>query len=56
VEADAVAEICVTLAPKLAANQPVGQRPAPSRLVAPVAMRLAHALVHDDYLFMRYCR
>jgi len=56
VEADAVAEICVTLAPKLAANQPVGQRAAPSRLVAPLAMRLAHALVHDDYLFMRYCR
>lgn len=56
VEADAVAEICVTLAPKLAASQPVGQRPAPSRLVAPVMMRLAHALVHDDYVFLKYCR
>ena len=56
VEADAVAEICVTLAPKLAASQPVGQRLAPSRLVAPVTMRLAHALVHDDYLFLRYRR
>ncbi|MBV8788284.1 MAG: pyrimidine reductase family protein [Mycobacterium sp.] len=56
VEADAVAEICVTLAPKLAASQPVGHRPSPSRLVAPTTMRLAHALVHDDYLFMRYCR
>jgi riboflavin biosynthesis pyrimidine reductase len=56
VEADAVAEICVTLAPKLAASQPVGHRPLPSRLVAPTTMRLAHALVHDDYLFLKYCR
>lgn len=56
VEADAVAELCVTVAPKLAANQPIGQRLAPSRLVAPVAMHLAHALVHDDYLFLKYCR
>jgi riboflavin biosynthesis pyrimidine reductase len=56
VEADAVAELCVTVAPKLAASQPVGQRLAPSRLVAPVTMRLAHALVHDDYLFLKYCR
>jgi len=56
VEADAVAEICVTVAPKLAASQPVGHRPLPSRLVAPTTMRLAHALVHDDYLFLKYCR
>jgi riboflavin biosynthesis pyrimidine reductase len=56
VEADAVAEICVTLAPKLAAGQPVGHRLAPSRLPAPVMMRLAHALVYDDYLFLKYCR
>jgi riboflavin biosynthesis pyrimidine reductase len=56
VEAGVVDEICVTLAPKLAASQPVGQRPSPSRLVAPIAMRLAHALVHDDYLFLKYCR
>jgi riboflavin biosynthesis pyrimidine reductase len=56
VEADAVAEICVTLAPKLAASQPVGRRPSPSRLMAPTTMRLAHALVHDDYLFLKYCR
>ncbi len=56
VEADAVAEICVTLAPKLAASQPLGQRLQPSRLPAPVTMRLEHALVCDDYLFLKYRR
>ncbi|UXA04467.1 pyrimidine reductase family protein [Mycobacterium sp. SMC-2] len=56
VEADAVAEICVTLAPKLAASQPVGHRPTASPLAAPVTMRLEHALVCDDYLFLRYRR
>ena len=56
VEADAVAEICVTLAPKLAASQPAGHRPAPAGLPAPVSMRLAHALVCDDYLFLKYRR
>ncbi|MFZ1177107.1 MAG: pyrimidine reductase family protein [Mycobacterium sp.] len=56
VEADAVTEICVTLAPKLAASQPVGHRLHPSRLPAPVTMRLEHALVCDDYLFLKYCR
>jgi riboflavin biosynthesis pyrimidine reductase len=56
VEADAVAEICVTLAPKLAASQPVGHRPHPSHLPAPHVMRLEHALVHDDYVFMKYRR
>jgi riboflavin biosynthesis pyrimidine reductase len=56
VEADAVAEICVTLAPKLAASQPVGNRMQPSRLPVPVAMRLEHALVYDDYLFVKYRR
>ncbi len=56
VEADAVTEICVTLAPKLAASQPVGHRLERSRLPAPRAMRLEHALVHDDYVFMKYRR
>lgn len=56
VEADAVAEICVTLAPKLAASQPVGHRPTPSPLPAPVAMRLEHALACDDYVFLKYRR
>jgi riboflavin biosynthesis pyrimidine reductase len=55
VDADAVAEVCVTLAPKLAGSQPVGQRK-PSRLSIPVAMRLEHALTYDDYLFLRYRR
>ena len=56
VDADAVAEICVTLAPRLASSQPVGHRVRPSRLPAPRTMRLEHALVHDDYLFLRYRR
>jgi len=56
VDADAVTEICVTLAPKLAASQPVGSRVAPSRLPLPISMRLEHALVYDDYVFLRYRR
>ncbi|WP_197283824.1 pyrimidine reductase family protein [Mycobacterium sp. Marseille-P9652] len=56
VEADAVAEICVTLAPKLAASQPVGHRSLPSGLPAPHTMRLDHALVHGDYVFVKYRR
>ncbi|WP_082948210.1 pyrimidine reductase family protein [Mycobacterium sp. 852014-52450_SCH5900713] len=56
VEADAVDEICVTLAPKLAASQPVGQRLTPSSLPAPVTMRLEHALACDGYLFLKYRR
>ncbi|BBY00744.1 pyrimidine reductase family protein [Mycobacterium seoulense] len=56
VEADVVDEICVTVAPKLAAGQPVGQRLTPSALPVPVPMRLEHALVCDDYLFLRYRR
>ncbi|OCB17564.1 hypothetical protein A5674_11560 [Mycobacterium malmoense] len=56
VEADAVDEICVTLAPKLAASQPVGHRLTPSSLPAPVTMRLEHVLVCDDYVFLKYRR
>lgn len=56
VEADAVTELCVTLAPRLAASQPVGYRVHPARLTAPVTMRLTHALVCDDYLFLKYNR
>ncbi|MEY8015932.1 pyrimidine reductase family protein [Mycobacterium servetii] len=55
VEADALAEFCVTLAPSLAASQPVGRR-LPSRLPAPVAMRLEHALVREGYLYLKYRR
>lgn len=56
VDADVIAEICVTLAPKLAASQPVGHRRQPSRLPVPAALRLEHALAHDDYLFLKYRR
>jgi riboflavin biosynthesis pyrimidine reductase len=55
VDADALAEICVTVAPKLAGSQPVGPR-RQSRLSVPVGMRLEHALTHDDYLYLRYRR
>ncbi|WP_211284980.1 dihydrofolate reductase family protein, partial [Mycobacterium palustre] len=55
VDAGAISEICVTLAPKLAKSQPVGHRE-PSRLSVPVAMRLEHALTCDDYLFLKYRR
>jgi len=55
VDADAVTEICVTLAPRLAASQPVGHR-LPARLPAPVAMALDHALVCDHYLYLKYRR
>lgn len=56
VEADAVTEICVTLAPKLAASQPLGHRTHPARLATPVTMRLEHALVCDGYLYLKYRR
>ncbi len=56
VDADVVVEVCVTLAPKLAACQPVGHRRQPSRLALPAALRLDHALVCDDYLFLKYRR
>jgi len=56
VDADLVVEICVTMAPKLASSQPVGHRVQPSRLPAPRTMRLEHALVHDEYLFLKYRR
>ncbi|MEC4763991.1 pyrimidine reductase family protein [Mycobacterium sherrisii] len=56
VAADAVQEVCVTLAPKLAASQPIGHRQQPSSLALPATLRLEHALVHDDYLFLKYCR
>jgi riboflavin biosynthesis pyrimidine reductase len=54
-EADALAEICVTVAPKLAGSQPVGTR-RPSPLPVPVEMRLEHALTCDGYVFLRYRR
>ena len=56
VDADLVDEMCVTIAPRLVGSQPVGRRPAPARLGVPVAMRLRHALIRDDYLFLKYGR
>lgn len=56
VNADAVDEICVTLAPKLVAHQPVGLRRRPSPLSMPTMLRLEHALTYQDYVFLKYCR
>jgi riboflavin biosynthesis pyrimidine reductase len=56
VDADAVVEICVTVAPKLATSQSVGHRRNPLRLPLPATLRLKHALVCDDYLFLKYRR
>jgi len=56
VTADAVDEICVTLAPKLVAHQPVGLRRRPSQLPMPIMLRLEHALTYDDYVFLKYRR
>lgn len=56
VETGAVDEICVTLSPKLAASQPVRSGGPPSLLAVPVGMRLDHALVHEDFVFLKYSR
>jgi riboflavin biosynthesis pyrimidine reductase len=56
VTADAVDEICVTLAPKLVAHQPVGLRRPPSPLPMPTMLRLEHALTYGDYMFLKYRR
>ncbi|KAA0113866.1 pyrimidine reductase family protein [Mycolicibacterium sp. P9-22] len=56
VECGAVDEICVTLAPKLAASQPVRASARLSPLTVPVGMQLDHVLVHQDYVFLKYRR
>jgi riboflavin biosynthesis pyrimidine reductase len=56
VGADAVDEVCVTVAPKLAASPPSGQPRQPSPLPVPAALQLAHALTFDDYVFLKYRR
>jgi riboflavin biosynthesis pyrimidine reductase len=56
VQAGVVDEICVTIAPKLAASQPVRSGAQSSRLPVPVGMKLDHVLVHDDYVFLKYRR
>jgi len=55
VRADLLDEICVTIAPKLAGNQCVGQSSAPS-IAVPVDLRIRHAVIHDGYVFLRYAR
>lgn len=56
VEADAVDEICVTIAPKLAANQPIRTNPQSSPLHKPTDVRLDHVLIHQGYVFLKYSR
>ncbi len=55
VEADVIDEICVTIAPLLAGNQPIGHR-TPSRQPLPASLELRHALLCDSYIFLRYRR
>ena len=56
VHAGAVDEICVTIAPKLAAHQPIRSHGPPSPLPHPAGMNLDHVLVHQDYVFLKYRR
>ena len=56
VETGAVDELCVTLASKLAAGQPVRSAAQLSQLAVPVDMHLDHVLVHHDYVFLKYRR
>jgi len=56
VETDLVDELCITLAPRLAGSQPVGNN-TPAAIATPTPMRLSHVLVApDDYLYLRYRR
>jgi riboflavin biosynthesis pyrimidine reductase len=56
VEAGAIDEICVTMAPKLAAAQPLRAATESSQLTVPTGMGLDHVLVHQDYVFLKYRR
>lgn len=54
VVAGLVDELCVTLSPTLAGNQPLG-RPSSTGLAAPGGMGLAHVLVDaDGYVYLKY--
>lgn len=55
VDADAVDEMCVTVAPLLAGSQLVGHR-TQSQLTVPASLDLRHALLYDSYMFLRYRR
>lgn len=57
VVADLVDELCLTVAPKFAGLQETTQRTPPARRLAePRGLTLAHALAHDNFLFLRYVR
>jgi riboflavin biosynthesis pyrimidine reductase len=57
VGADLVDELCLTVAPKFAGLQEHTPRLRPANpLSSPRGLTLAHALSHDDFLFMRYAR
>jgi riboflavin biosynthesis pyrimidine reductase len=55
VEQDMVDDMCVTVSPYLAGSQPTTLQPG-SALLAPLRLRLRHALVNDDLLYLRYTR
>lgn len=55
VRADLLDELCVTIAPKLAGNQPLSPIAMPS-ISVPLGLHLRHAVVHDGYVFLRYSR
>ena len=55
IERDLVDEMCLTVSPYLAGSQPTTPQP-PSARDEPTRLRLRHALVHDDLLYLRYTR
>lgn len=55
VGADLIDELCLTVAPKFAGLQEHTPRAA-GPLAQPRGLTLAHALAHDDFLFLRYAR
>ncbi|MCI4676252.1 pyrimidine reductase family protein [Candidatus Mycolicibacterium alkanivorans] len=56
VVAGLVDELCVTLSPTLAGNQPLG-RPSSTGLAAPTGMTLAHVLVDaGGYVYLKYAQ
>lgn len=57
VAADLVDELCLTVSPKFAGAQPQTSLTGPvTSLTVPRNLSLAHALAHDDFLFLRYGR
>lgn len=54
IAADLVDEMCLTISPTLCAAEPVARPGVP--LTAPARLSLQHAVVIDDYVFLRYRR